>query len=629
MQVRTVSSVVRTVASFLGFSFAALSSAAPPAYPLQEIIGGDRLLVIDAQHRVWSRQLPINEQRPWALVALPSDAKGAWGISCAPDGSGNCVVGLKIENAGQLGLLARAAKDVVTTGVPARDMFGFVDSSEVYFGRREKDGRTSVHAYDVGRGTERRVGLLAADETASKIMLDGRMTLVARSADGTARTLDHDPPIALPKNLPGDGAYNPRGMILAESWNDSWRSIPQGQNILLVQFVSDGHGQASVHVTSPGSFPLTSPIFDDGSLVGDFEGDLLGTMSGASGRYLVTLCTDRDGLHAHSFASVNRDGAVQLVASPAGNGMIAIETEPGHAPHINVVQFTETSPKGFETRRCDAKLRIDDSGIMSPAAPPNWTVTHGSIEAKDGTPLTYLLLRPNDRTVERLLINVYGAYGSIRNSNSLSPETMDHLLQGNTAIAYVTVRGDGNSGIAAAMISRTPHRQIAVDDLVALTKHLRKLLPSLKVLPTVEGKSAGAWLAMEAALQHPELYAGAIGYSGGYLFADNPSIDSGRNFFGPDDSFDRNGVLDRAKCSQQRFRIVHAWDDPVIGVDQAEQFAQMLKAHGCHGELVTISKGGHGISLERGSPFEKMLVDAYYTAFGPATHAANAPHSSH
>jgi len=590
-------------------------AAAPSPYPQQVIIAGGRLLALDAEHRVWARALPLNDQLPWELIAGPKNATGL--LACAPDGSGNCAVGLRSGRNSEIGFLPATAKQIIPAGIEASDLFGFADGSTLYFGRKQPDGQTAVYVYDVSHKTGRPVGRLAANETATMIVLNGGMTLVARARDGLVHTFQR-PGIVLAKNLPTDAVPTRNGMIVVDDWDRAWDGVPQRQQVRLVQLGLDEGGSMSEQATSLASFPVTYPVIDQGSLVSDFEGDLFATETAPDARSIVAFCNGSNGkLYAGKLASINRGGFVRLVASPAGNGTLVIETEPGHAPHISIIQFRERSPKGFRTRSCDAKFVFKDTGISSPAAAPSWSVSHGSVKADDGTPLTYLLLRPHDRPVEHLLIETYGAYGSVENSNSVSPQALDHLLSQNTALAYVTVRGDGNAGIAAAMSSRSPNRQVAVDDLVTVTKQITKELPPLKTLPTVEGKSAGAWLAMDAALQHPELYAGAIGYSGAYLFADNPRIASEGRFFAPSDSFDRNGVLERARCSDQRFRIIHADDDPVIGVAQARSFMQMLKEHGCHGEFLTFSSGGHGIDLSRGSPLNQTLINAYFSALNP------------
>lgn len=587
---------------------------APAPYPIGEVIAGDNLLVLDADNRIWSRQLPVDEQSTWRILPLPRSAEAVGGLYCAPDGSGLCAVGLNLRSGPQIGLISKDA-EIEQTGIPASYLFGFTNSRTLYFARR-RDGHTAVYGYDVPNRVERFTDDLQNDEVVDMVTINGQLTLIARGPDGNVRTLEPNHPKVSSPDVPSDAVNSRFGMLYAQSWAKVWTSHPQVQNLILFEFKFDGNGQLSRRYSSLGSLPITSPLIDDGSLVSDFAGDLFGTATSADGRFIVAFCNDRSGKrNAGQLARIHPGVAVRLVASAAGNGVLVIESSPGQAPVIGMFQFAKPSPRGFQSRTCEnASVEFHDIGVESETA-AKWIASKGFIAAPDGTRLSYVLLSPKDRSVEHLLINAYGAYGRVLPSESLTPAILDHLFEERTAIAFVKVRGDGDAGIAAAMASRTPNRQLAVNDLISLTKDIVRQIPSLNDLPTVEGKSAGAWLAMEAALQHPELYAGAIGFSGAYLFADKASVSSKNAFFAPSDSFDRNGVLGRAHCSQQHFRIIHAVDDPVLDVEQARRFAGMLKEHGCHGELVLFNSGGHKIEVRRRSQSADRLIGAYFTAF--------------
>jgi predicted esterase len=128
----------------------------------------------------------------------------------------------------------------------------------------------------------------------------------------------------------------------------------------------------------------------------------------------------------------------------------------------------------------------------------------------------------------------------------------------------------------------------------------------------VRGGSAGAWLAVAAALQRPDLFAGAIGISGAYIFSEDRLV-AGGQFFSPDDSFDRSGRLARANCAILQFRFLYARDDPVTGFDQAERFVEMLEDRGCAAELVAFDVGGHTLSRTLTPQDSRREIEGYNT----------------
>jgi len=606
---------------------ALFAQSAPPPFPLRQIVAGDRLLVLGTDRQLWARPLPAGAGSAWQVITLPTGTGQIDGMYCAPDDSGNCALRLGVGPEAPVGLLPARAAAVVATGVPASRMYGFVDATTLYFGRHTGPGRTTVYAYDTSRRRARAIATIARDETVETVMLDGRPTLVARGPDRSGRTLDRNPAIAIPGDLPENLLNTRYGMIAVGSWRDAWASDPQAQNMLLLNLVSDGRGGAKVERTILGALPVTSLLIDPGSLVTDASGDVYGTATSASGRLTVILCRgEGGGLSIGHLRPIPRGVAVQLFASASGNGAIVVQSAAGYSPRISVLRLAEPSPAGFRTRPCHGTaVRVDDSGIRTEDSSADWIVQVRSVAASDGTPLTYVLLRPKNHPVERLIVHAYGAYGLVPDNNGLLPSILDHLLRQRTAIAFVTVRGDGHAGIAAAMASRTPNRQRAVDDLIAVTEHINQEFPGLTGHATAQGRSAGAWLAMQAALQRPDLFAGAIGFSGAYIFADDPQVTEASRFFGPDDSFDRNGLVERANCTRQHFRLLHARNDRIVGFDQAERFAAMLNARGCPAELVPFASGGHAISVTYGTDNVERLISAYYTPFDSRSEDSASP----
>lgn len=596
------------------------AQAAPPPFPLDATIAGQRLYVVDAARQLWMRPLPLGPQSTWRRIRFPGGAPIADRPHCAPDNSGNCAVRYLSAGHAEIGLLPAHADAVLATGVPASQLIGYGDAATLYFGRAGEAGRTALFAYDAASRAVRAVGEVSAGEIVDTIVLDGRRALVARRLDGTGRTLDRQPGLVFGRSLSPYAVATPFGMLLAQRWDDAWSATPQAQNLVMLQYRSGSDNRVSARLDSLGSLPFSVPLINYDSLAVDAEGDVFGTQTGVDGTSVFALCQGPTGLQLARLMPIAAGAAARVLATPAGRGALLVQSAPGYSPRISVVQLAEPTANGFQSRRCDGSpVSIEDSGVAAADPPANLTVTVGTYVAGEGARLRYVLLNPNDRPVERLIVNVYGAYGRTENVETLSPAVLEHLIAGRTAIAFVTVRGDGSAGIAAAMASRTPNRQRAVEDVVAVTREIVRRFPTLTAPPTVAGASAGGWLAMAAALQHPDLFAGAIGFSGAYLFTDDPFINERSHFFGPLDDFARNGILDHAVCSGERFRFIHAEDDLVTTIAQARRFAAMLGAHGCPNEFLAMSSGGHAIATATGSQARQQLIEAYFTALAPST----------
>jgi dipeptidyl aminopeptidase/acylaminoacyl peptidase len=192
------------------------------------------------------------------------------------------------------------------------------------------------------------------------------------------------------------------------------------------------------------------------------------------------------------------------------------------------------------------------------------------------------------------------------------------LAEAGTALVFPIVRGDGDKGFAWAMASAAPHRQRAVDDLVAVAQATAAALPMLSDRPTVRGQSAGGWLAVKAVLERPDLFAGAIGYSGAYLMAGEPFAEQNtQRFFDPQaDDLAKDVKALAGNCRGLRFRLLHARDDEKVPFESVAAFAGELRAQGCAVEEVSFDHGGHLIALDlsRVADAERRLR-AYFTPF--------------
>jgi predicted esterase len=120
-----------------------------------------------------------------------------------------------------------------------------------------------------------------------------------------------------------------------------------------------------------------------------------------------------------------------------------------------------------------------------------------------------------------------------------------------------------------------------------------------------------------AALQRPDLFAGAIGISGAYIFSEDRLVAGGGRFFSPDDSLEQGDRLARASCPILQFRLLHWRDDTITGFAQAERFAAMLNDRGCAAELVAFDIGGHIVAQTLTPQDRRREIEASNTALIP------------
>jgi dipeptidyl aminopeptidase/acylaminoacyl peptidase len=218
--------------------------------------------------------------------------------------------------------------------------------------------------------------------------------------------------------------------------------------------------------------------------------------------------------------------------------------------------------------------------------------------------------------IEHVLIDVFGAYGTSRDFPYLKESVLTNLEQTHTALVYPIVRGDGNLGYAYGVASAAPNRDKAVEDVAAVARVLSASLPGLKARPVVRGSSAGGWLAMASALAHPDLFSGAIGYSGIYDLLNNPQTTTTYRFFEAADDLAHRSAAIQAACPYLHFRFLHARNDNIAPYPQAVAFADKLKAAGCPVDFETFDMGGHSIEITFDHADDaKRREHAYYDPF--------------
>ena len=586
--------------------------SAPPPDPALALIAGNRLILIDRAGTPWTRDLPIAAARPWARIELPPGGHPVTQLSCAPGGSGACVMLLGTGASARLGLLRADAGSVSDPEIPASALVRFLGPDTLYFLRRTPEGDSQLLAYTMSIGAVRPAGTVRRDELIDEVQINAVPVLLARSrTDGAGRTLDRQPAIRFPANFPAIDLVSARGMLFLEAWGRARPVLEGHRSLRSIEVRADSQGQVSSRAGVLVSLRTDGPLLDPHSLVLDGAGDIYATTTAAEGRAVVVACRDARG--QMSFAPVRRiapDENVRLIAAPSGVGLVALIGSSTASAQIHVLRLGGPGGGARAGRPCAGiVLQAANADLPVETLPAPWRTEMLAATLPDGTRLPFVLYNPSGAAVEHLIVDVYGAYGQLRRFTPPSSAERTRLARTGTALALVTVRGDGNGGFAFAMASRSPQRQRAVDDLIAVTQQLRARFPRAGRV-TARGRSAGAWLAVAAALERPDLFAGAIGLSGAYLFSEDRLGAGEGRFFAADDSFER-GRLARANCADLQFRLLHARDDAITSFDQAQRFAEMLNRQGCATELLAFDVGGHGLARTLAPPDGRRETDGY------------------
>jgi len=333
---------------------------------------------------------------------------------------------------------------------------------------------------------------------------------------------------------------------------------------------------------------------------------------------LGVLCQTGKGPGLKYIADVPTDGTTHIAGGVSASGFILISSSPGYTPRYQLLRLSAASPGGWRSRPCDTTSATITDANVTVAEDDILSVRRAEAISADGAKVPYVILVPKGEPPQHVLIDVYGAFGVGRDMPAYGPATKRLLSDSKTAVVFPIVRGDGDKGFAWAMASATPHRQLAVDDVIAVAKSLIAQWPSLKTKPTVRGQSAGGWLAAKATLQRPDLFSGAIGYSGAYLLKGDPVAEHNtQRFFDPaidDLAADVAGL--KGNCRNLHFRLLHARDDEKVPFASVEAFTEQLKAQGCTAEMVPFDQAGHLIALgpDRVADFERLRA-GYFTPF--------------
>lgn len=613
---------LKSVLAVLCILGAGCGSAAVPLAPNPSMITavGPDLLAVTDDWRMWRRS--IKEGADWQPVALLPGEEGAKtaALSCTVDNSGQCLLTL-LQGQGSHVDLFQAGRGLVRTLPLTGEVSAFLEKDTAYLIRDEGGGKRGFFRYRIADGAETRLGALQPDEAIVYLHIDGVLTPFARLTFGAVREIS-DKPDAASFNLPDfENLIGTRdGGLVVEAWAHAPPVAQGARHLADLNFKRrDIGGRASIETTGKWffGFPTSGALPVPGNGASDANDDVLLEMAGPDRRQVGVLCQNGNAMGLKTIADLPADATTRITGSWSAAGFILVSSGPARTSRYQLLRLS-ASPGGWRSRPCgttsaavvDANVKVEETG--------RFDVDSAEAVSADGARVPYIILAPKGGSPEHVLIDVYGAFGIRREIPAYGAGTQRMLADSKTAIIFPIVRGDGDKGFDWAMASVPPHRQRAVDDVIAVAKTVATRWPSLKTRPTVRGSSAGGWLAAKAALQRPDLFSGAIGYSGAYLLKGEPAAEKNTQLFSDPvrDDLTADVAALKGDCRGLHFRLLHARDDEKVRFASAEAFSGLLKTQGCRVEFVPFDHGGHAIAFapDQQADFERMR-QGYFTPF--------------
>ncbi len=583
--------------------FASLAVFAEPLEAMPDRIvsvlpAGDRVIISDPKGVMWIRDAKSAPESQWSPLKLPSPTATIRRALCALDGSGDCALLIDDKKTTTLGFLRANALEVSATGQAASNLVGMLAPNQISFTTADATGKRSVFVYDLETGHASAIGAIGQSETGLITNVNGRTQILAISEGRNARLLSEEKRRPL-RNLDFP-IFTRFGSLYAEKW--------YSQAPYKMGFSTFGIGQWLINgdTLSPEFFNVSTANNTEFSAIpvsftASANGDIFAVYTGKAGKRIGYLCSENNAATPiYNFGvigTVASDESVSLVATGASSGVYATFSSPHYGQRLVHLDLGSRTLESIADRRCNGPTaNVTALFHAQQPLPPGWTSTQRTIKTQKGTVLKASILSPSDGPVKNVIVDVYGAYGQLRTFIRPADSVLAAMESSGTALIVATVRGDGDLGYEVAMASRTPNRHRAVEDVVAIGEYARNSFLGAGGKVTVRGHSGGGWLAFRAALERPDLFAGAIGYAGAYIFGDDPKIASGE-FFGPGDSLDRLFPTEMLakQCTGQRYMFIHAKDDPVASFAQATRFRAMMTAAGCKTDMVALEKGGHNL----------------------------------
>jgi hypothetical protein len=349
----------------------------------------------------------------------------------------------------------------------------------------------------------------------------------------------------------------------------------------------------------------------------DRNGDMYFVVGGPKGTSVHYICQANTGnLTLKPLFEPSLDARLRVRSSNLLDGTEVIREAPGR--QVSFQHFKLEGQGHGLSRQCAGTRVLSDGQIYARAHDLLRKEGDASKEILRVTQLVapsipqpaLVLHKATNTRPARVLIDVYGAVAgsSFAPNEAITPfdATSDDFW-----VAQAILPGDGDLGKEFANFGATPNRGATLEALNQLSEELVRRYPTLRGSITLRSMSAGTSTSVQAVLSRPDLYSGAILFSGAYdwrKIAENP------NLTGFPSSADQE-ALDQAidsvpeYCSGAKFVIIHAENDVIASSSQARSFVDRLKRKKCLVGTAFFGNGGHQLSkLQMAPPEEEAFT---------------------
>lgn len=215
----------------------------------------------------------------------------------------------------------------------------------------------------------------------------------------------------------------------------------------------------------------------------------------------------------------------------------------------------------------------------------------------------YVSFQNKDVTPQFILLSFYGGFFSTTDKQLSTSES--YLVSKGAVVVKTFLRGDRDLGLKEWHKARWDGKMDAVSDILLLTESLQKQYPELKNKIFIEGWSNGGMLALRAALEKPELFAGVISGSPNTDIVEFYRL-SNHDWADEYGNFDRLLTLEKLSPYHQALRtqkklppifIRTAYDDPNVNPANSFKMLAALRNNHTGGPFYLMTRpfgAGHG-----------------------------------
>ena len=590
-------------------AFAASSNRVPhPPEGSSFQTAGKRVLARSSAGQLYSfepRNLALDS---WAEVQVENGAhKAVFELVCAQDGSGDCFVLLSSKDNNQIGFLQRNSNIIRPLDISATKLMLSPRSRLIYFTKVASNGSTELFRFDLDQQHSESLGHLSANDRLGLINLDQkqRVVIIDKSNGmrlvGSPNIVGKFPVRRQSEMFSRNGSS---GLLRANQWflnsgsqkNTDWLSATI--SLIFTRYKTNSDGSLEPVHSGLGVKTKSASLLHPRYLSTDSNGKILSTTVSEEGTRLAFVCqypaAGRKPRHSYlSFESLDALVHPQIDGGLSGAGFLVTLQRPDLGETLSYIDFDGVGSHELGAMPCK-KPKVFRRAIPTAKSslPSGWSGEIVRFEAKDGFELDAFLVRQDHKPIRTLIIDSYGAFGSLRSYPDLPQEFFSELSDHGIAILYAAVRGDGNYGYGNAARSGSPNRQLAVQDLATIAREAKKLYLPKDGNLILRGTSAGAWLSARTSLTYPDLADEVIGLAGAYEFSEDKIETRSYGYFKEGDTIT---FPKTTNCKNTFFRVIHRTKDDVTRIDQMYRFVEKLKSASCTGAIHLFEGSDHGL----------------------------------